>query len=154
MYKLQKAFKAKNDCGFSSPTTCYSNGKQCDWNLAKDRFSMSEEGMLSYSSKLKEEYIQTEIYGFCMLTKKSILGKVGVFDWKRYGLGNYEEVDLQWRLEKLGYKSYWAKGAYVHHWGHKTFNGVGIDALRKNKAIFDQRKKDKNLFIKNDVEVK
>lgn len=156
LYRMQKTFEVKKDCGFSSPTTCYSNGKQCDWNLAKDRFNMSEAGMLEYSSKLKEEYIQTEISGFCVLTKKKILDKVGVFDWHKYKLGNTEEIDLQWRAEKSGYKSYWTKWAYVHHFGHATFNSLKIDpynSVRKNRQIFEERKKDKNLFIENDVKV-
>jgi len=155
LYKLQKAFGVKKDCGFSSPTTCYSNGTQCDWKLAKGRFSMSEAEILDYSAKLKEEYTQTEIYGFCMLTKKSILKKVGVFDWHRYGLGYTEEVDLMWRAGELGYKSYWVKGAYVHHFGHQTFDNI-LDpyaSVRENRQIFEKRKKDKNLFIENDVEV-
>jgi len=103
LYKLQKAFEVKKDCGICGPTTCYSRGMQCDKTLMNKRFKMSEVEILDYSSKLKEEYIQTVIYGFCMLTRKEILNKVGGFDWKRYGFGNYDEIDLQWRLEKLGY---------------------------------------------------
>jgi len=151
--KLQKCFKVNPNCGIASPTTGYSRGIQCDRNLMDKRFKMSEMEMLDYSNKLKEGYIQTEIYGFCILTKKSILDKVGGFDYKRYGFGNYEEIDLQWRLEKLGYKSYWIKGAYVHHFGHKTFNEIGIDTLKNNEKIFEERKKDNNLFIENDVKI-
>lgn len=157
LYKLQKAFKVKKDCSFASPTTCFSSGKQCDWNLAKDRFSMNEAEILDYSNKLKEDYIQTEVYGFCILTKKEILNKIGVFDWHRYGLGSAEEVDLQWRAEKFGYKSYWAKQSYVHHYGHVTMEKLGdnyLDRYRKNKTIFEERKKEgKDLFVENDVEI-
>jgi len=151
--KLQKCFEVNPDCGIASPTTCYSRGKQCDKTLIDKRFKISEAEILDYSSRLKEEYIQTEIYGFCMLTKREVLDKVGVFDWKRYGFGNYDEIDLQWRLEKLGYRSYWIRDAYVHHYGHKTFDVIGIDTLKNNKKIFEERKKDKNLFIENDVEL-
>lgn len=151
--KLQKCFEVNPDCSIASPTTCYSRGIQCDKTLVDKRFKMSEAKILDYPSKLKEGYTQTEIYGFCMLTRKSILKKIGGFDYKRYGFGNYEEIDLQWRLGKLGYKSYWVKGAYVHHFGHKTFNEIGIDTLKNNKKIFEERKKDSNLFIKNDVEI-
>lgn len=150
---LQKCFEVNPDCGIASPTTCYSRGMQCDKILMDKRFKISEAEILDYSGKLKEGYIQTEIYGFCMLTKESILNKIGGFDYKRYGFGNYEEIDLQWRLGKLGYQSYWVRGAYVHHFGHKTFNEIGIDTLKNNKKMFEERKKDNNLFIENDVEL-
>lgn len=158
LYKLQKTFKIKNDCGIASPTTCYSNGIQCDWNIAPQRFEMSEDDILSYASSLKEDYANTTVYGFCMLTKKSILDKIGGFDYKRYGLASAEEVDLEWRLEQLGYKNYWAKGAYVHHLQHSTFKTLGMDQNQiclANKKIFEARKasKDISLFVENDVKV-
>jgi len=156
LYKLQKCFKVNKDCGFTSPTTCYSGGKQCVLSLAPKRFSMSEAEILNYTSSLKEGYVQTEICGFCMLTKKSILDKIGGFDYKRYGIGNSEEIDLEWRAKQLGYPSYWTCGAYVHHFGHMTFREIKMSLmtnLHKNRAIFERRKKDPNLFIENDVEI-
>lgn len=160
--KLQKTFDIKNDCGIASPTTCYSNGIQCDWNIAPRRFEMTDDNISSYASNLKEDYIQTIIYGFCMLTKKSILDKVGGFDYKLYGVGNSEETDLQWRLEQVGYKSYWAKQSYVHHLTHSTFDALKINPYSlcvKNRALFEDKKKAYNLdntidlYIKNDVKL-
>lgn len=156
LYKLQKVFKVRKDCGFTSPTTCYCGGIQCDQSLFKNRFSMSELEISAYSSNLKEEFIQTTVMGYCMLAKKELFDKVGVFDYKRYGIGNSEEVDLEWRAEQFGYKNYWAKGAYVHHYGHMTFAENRINpwaSLSKNRKIFEERKSDPNLFIENDVEV-
>jgi len=151
--KLKKCFYINPDCGIASPTTCFSSGGQCDRNLLDKRHKMTEADILDYASTLNEGYQATLIYGFCMLTKKSILSRVGAFDYKRYGIGNFEEIDLQWRLKKVGYKSYWVKGAYVHHWGHKTFDIVGDNTLSKNKAIFEKRKRNGNIFIENDVEI-
>lgn len=156
LYKLQKAFKVNKDCGFTSPTTCYCGGIQCDQSLSKNRFAISELEVLAYCSSLKEEFIQTTVMGYCMLAKKELFEKVGVFDYKRYGIGSSEEVDLEWRAEQFGYKNYWAKGAYVHHYGHMTFTENGInpwDSLSKNRKIFLERKNDPNLFIENDVEI-
>jgi len=151
--KLKKCFYINTDCGIASPTTCFSSGSQCDRNLLDKRHKMSEADILNYASTLDEGYQATLIYGFCMLTKKSILSRVGAFDYKCYGIGNFEEIDLQWRLKKVGYKSYWVKGAYVHHWGHKTFDIVGDNNLSKNKTIFEKRKRNGNIFIENDVEI-
>ena len=157
LYKLQKTFEVKEDCGMASPATCYSNGSQCDWNIAPRRFEMTEDDISNYASNLKEDYINTVVYGFCMLTKKSILDKVGGFDYKRYGLVSAEEVDLEYRLEESGYKSYWAKGVYVHHLQHATFKALQMDQFTicsKNRVIFEARKKDKDidLYVENDVE--
>ena len=153
LFKLIKCFEVNPDCGIASPTTCFSSGEQCDRKLMDKRFKMSETDILNYASTLQEGYQATDVYGFCMLTKKSILSRVGAFDYKRYGIGNFEEIDLQWRLKKVGYKSYWVKGVYVHHWGHKTFDLVGDNTLSKNKAIFEKRKKNHNIYIENDVEI-
>jgi len=158
LYKLQKTFEVKDDCGMASPTTCYSNGIQCDWNIAPRRFDFSEDDISNYALSLKEAYINTVIYGFCMLTKKSILDKVGGFDYKRYGLASAEEVDLEWRLEQLGFKAYWTKGAYVHHLQHATFKTLKMDQYnicKKNRVIFEARKKDKDidLYVENDIEI-
>ncbi len=156
LYKLQKTFEVKEDCGIASPTTCYSNGIQCDWNIAPRRFDWSEDDINSYAMSLKEGYVATTIYGFCMLTKKSILDKIGGFDYKRYGLVSAEETDLEWRLEKIGYKNYWVKGAYVHHLQHSTFKTLGMDQYgicKANRKVFEARKADKDidLFVENDV---
>lgn len=156
LYKLQKTFEVKKDCGIASPATCYSNGIQCDWNIAPHRFDWTEDDINSYALSLKENYVTTTIYGFCMLTTKSILSKVGGFDYKRYGLASAEEVDLEWRLEQVGYKNYWAKGAYVHHLQHSTFKTLGMDVgqiCKANKKVFEARKADKDidLFVENDV---
>lgn len=158
LYKLQKTFDIKEDCGIASPTTCYSNGIQCDWNIAPRRLDWSEDDINSYAMSLKEGYVATTIYGFCMLTKKSILDKIGGFDYKRYGLVSAEETDLEWRLEEIGYKNYWVKGAYVHHLQHSTFKTLGMDQMticKKNRVVFEARKKDKDipLYVENDIEI-
>jgi len=154
LYYLQKCFKLNPDCGIASPTTCFSGGKQCDHAIMDTRFDMTEQEILEYALKLNEGYIISDIFGFCMLTKKSILDKVGGFDYKRYGLGNSEEKDIIWRLEQVGYNNYWAKQSYVHHYGHKTFDGMKLSPmnnLHKNRAILEERKKDPNLYVDNDV---
>jgi len=153
LHKLQKCFtKVKDKVSFASPTTCHSRGRQCDKALFRKAHVMTHTDIMAYTNRLEEGYEQTEIYGFCMLAKKELFKKVGVFDYKRYGLGNCEETDLQWRAEQSGYKSWWVKGAYVHHYGHETFKRLEIETnLRFNENVFAERKKDKNLFIENDV---
>ncbi len=154
---LQDCFKKNPDCGVASPTTCFCGGKRCDREIQEKRFEMTQKDMNDYAKTLKKGYIDCHLFGFCFLTHKKVIDKIGVFDWKRYGIGTYEERDFFWRAQKVGFKTYWTTHSYVHHYGHMTFKSENIDVDKvhdKNRVIFDKRKKnDKNLFIENDVEV-
>lgn len=160
LYHLQKCFDDNPLCSVSSPTTSYSNGIQCDWKIAPKRFEWTQKDINNYASGLKEEYIETEIYGFAFLTHKRIIDKIGVFDYKRYEMGSCEEVDFNWRSRQSGFKTYWVKRCYIHHYGHITYEkgNIGIDVnqlCRKSRIKFNDRvKNDPNLFIENDVKVK
>jgi GT2 family glycosyltransferase len=75
-----------------------------------------------------------EVYrlaGFCLLAKKSVLDRVGLFD-ERFGIGTYEDDDLCLRVSEAGYKLYVALDAYIHHEGHATFtmtDGLDMNAI-------------------------
>lgn len=159
LYWLQKCFNDNPKCAVSSPTSCFTNGIQCDWNIVPRRFNMSQHDINSYAASLEYKYIETEIYGFCFLTHKKVIDKIGVFDYKRYGMGSCEEKDFNWRARQSGFKTYWVKHAYVHHYGHITFEqgDTGLDANKQceisRKKFEDRIKNDNNLFIENDVEV-
>ncbi|GAH87564.1 unnamed protein product, partial [marine sediment metagenome] len=78
------------------------------------------------------------------------------FDWKRYGLATHEDLDLLWRAKKVGFKSVWSMGSYVHHFGSKTTREMGLNPKkirRKTLPIFKERKKDPNLYIENDIKL-
>ncbi len=137
-------FNKHVDCGMVGPSTCYSRGEQCSTVLMSERFKMSEANILAYASNLPEGEFKTELYGFCMLIRKDLFKKVDGF-YEGYGLGSYEENDLQLRFKKLGYFSYWVRNSYVHHYGHVTYEGLGInigELVNKNKPIFERRKID------------
>jgi len=154
---LQQCFRDHPDCGASSPTTCFCGGKRCDKEIQNKRFEMTQEDINNYAKSLKFGYIDCHIFGFAFLTHKKVIDKIGVFDWRRYGVGTYEERDYFWRAKKVGFKTYWVTHAYIHHYGHTTFinDKLDIDKIHeKNRLIFDDRKaNDPNLFIPNDVKV-
>lgn len=135
--RLREAFEIPN-CGISSPSTCYSKGKQCNIRIMDKRFKWSREDINRYAQTLKHEIIQTDIYGFCMLTRKSILDKVGVFD-EAYGLGNYEEDDLVYRMKLKSLYPYWVKHSYVHHYGSQTLKNTN-SLLSQNRKLFEAKK--------------
>jgi len=93
------------------------------------------------------------------VVKREVFDKVGVFDYKTFKLGCTEEHEFIWRAKKMaGYKTYWAKKSYVHHFGHRTFTELGINPARYNKDARSRwennKKKIKPKFIENDVEIK
>lgn len=154
--KLMKCFKVNKDCGICGSTTSFCRGSQCDKRVMKSRFTMTTEQINQFASNLKEGYQQQEVIGFCFIVKNEVFKKVGVFDHKRFKLGNVEEREFMWRAEKLGnYKSYWVKGAYVHHFGHITFKEIGINPSTYNQEARREWERNKHSvkpkFIENDV---
>jgi len=64
--------------------------------------------------------IETKLLiGFCLLTKRDILNKVGLFDENLF-LGN-DDLDFSWRLGINGYKMVVATDVFVHHEGQVSF---------------------------------
>ncbi|MFA7626010.1 MAG: glycosyltransferase [Candidatus Kapaibacterium sp.] len=68
--------------------------------------------------------------GFCMLIKRELLNKIGVFD-TAFGLGYGEENDFCERALLKGYRIYCADDTYVHHSGEASFSQVENISNRK-----------------------
>ena len=155
--RLAKGFKRSSaKIGMVGPSTCYSGNEQMITGLTAKRNIMTQEDINAVSIALKEGYKNIYPLGFCYLVKKEVMDKIGVFDYRRYGLGSSEETDFSWRASKYGYRGCWVKHSYVHHFGHATFIELGMDTgaeRAKNVKIFFDRKKDPNLFIENDVKI-
>ena len=153
--KLMRGFKYQENVGIVGPSTCKTptlKSFQVLNNLT--RKETNQRSINRITGGLREHYEKTAVVGFCFVIKKEVFDNVGVFDWKRYGLGSYEDIDLLWRVYKLGYISIWSMASYVHHFGNKTFKEIKLDPKeirKKNKLIFEKRKEDPNLYIKNDV---
>ena len=102
------------------------------------------ESIETYAEKLKE-YAGTFIeigsaIGFCMLIKKEVIKRIGVFD-EIYGMGNFEDTDFSRRAIKDGFLCVRACGAYVYHregtsFGRdKTFD----ENFERNRQIYEFR---------------
>lgn len=78
-------------------------------------------------------------HGFCMLIRREIIKKYGLFD-EIFGKGYGEENDFSQRLIKHGYKSVLSNRSFVYHLEGKSF---GINEkqkiIAKNRKIIDQR---------------
>ncbi|MHB1650917.1 MAG: glycosyltransferase [Desulfitobacteriaceae bacterium] len=89
--------------------------------------NLTFEGYDFLSNRLNLEYggknIQSKLLiGFCLVTQKSILEKIGYLDEELF-LGN-DDLELSWRLRKNGYKLLVAIDTFVHHEGQVSFKTV------------------------------
>ena len=151
--KLMRGFDMP-DAGIVGPSSCFCAGKQMIRRISARRLNMSQYDINQVKTEKGIE--ETEIYGFCYLVARKVIDDIGVFDVNRYPIGGAEEKDFSWRATKAGYKSYWVKDSYVHHFGNQTFKQMGIrpvEPRRKNDAAFEKRKSDPNIYIPNTVKV-
>lgn len=75
------------------------------------------------------------VIGFCALIKREVLTKIGGMD-PVYGAGYSEDDDYSERARAEGYLCARALGAYVHHFGTKTFQAIEKEALKEKNEKF------------------
>jgi GT2 family glycosyltransferase/Flp pilus assembly protein TadD len=68
--------------------------------------------------------------GFCLLARGEVLAGLGGLD-EGYGLGLFEDDDLCARARRAGLRLLLAEGAFVHHFGSRTFRSLGVDCRRQ-----------------------
>lgn len=97
-----------------------------------------------YAEKIRQNSGQSvelgAAIGFCMLIKRDLISKVGLFD-EVYGMGNFEDTDFSRKAVKEGYKCVRACGAYVYHRENSSFSKVRTfdNDFKRNKEIFEFR---------------
>lgn len=149
--KLMRGFKYSADIGMVGPS---SNGGPTVWG-PQVVGNVDVEKINEYAQNLPDVFIEAPVVGFCFIIAKKVFDKIGVFDYKRYDLACYEDIDFIWRAVKSRFKTLWCKGSYVHHFGNRTMIEMGIDVqgIRNiNVKIIKERYNDSNLYIENDVE--
>jgi len=70
----------------------------------------------------------SRLVGFALAVRRSAFEEVGGFD-ESYGIGGYEDDDLCHSLSEAGWRLLIAQDSFVHHHGHATFDGNGVDRL-------------------------
>lgn len=97
-----------------------------------------------YAERLKEDATSfSEIgsaVGFCMLIKREVVEKIGVFD-EIYGMGNFEDTDYSRRAIKEGHTCVRANRAYVYHDEGSSFgrDSVFDENFERNRQIYEFR---------------
>ena len=61
---------------------------------------------------------------------------------ERFGIGNFEDDDYCRRARDAGWQLVVAQDSFIHHFGHRTFDGARIDLnalLDRNRQLFDEK---------------
>jgi len=154
--RLMRGFKYTADIGMVGPS---SNGgptvispQVIDGAIGE----ITNDKVNDYAANLPDDFQECPVVGFCFVIAKKVFDKIGVFDYKRYGLACHEDIDFLYRIRKGGFKTLWCRGSYVHHFGNRTMLEMGIDVkeIRKpTEKILKDRYSDPNIYIENDVEL-
>ena len=81
------------------------------------------------------------LVGFCLLCRKGVLEQLGSFD-EIYGIGNFEDDDLCFRMLAAGFHLVRTDDVFIHHWGSLSFRQKGagyLEHLSHNLKIFSKR---------------
>ena len=129
-----------DDVLVAGPSTCSANSPQAlSEYMGNTRISESE--ILARGEVVRKRYgdevvalaqesTNSQVQGFCYLIKREAIERVGYFD-EVYKRGMFEESDFDSRVEHLGYRALWVKGAYVHHFGGASFERLTFATLRR-----------------------
>lgn len=87
--------------------------------------------------------------GFCMLIKRNVIERIGLFD-EIYKVGYFEEKDFSRRAIKAGFICVRAKSSFVFHRDKLSFNKLKDtdEIFRRNEEIYNKRwGKSKNIGV-------
>lgn len=88
---------------------------------------------------LPDKYITPTIHGFCVLIRREVLDKYGLFD-EVYGKGYGEENDFAMRIRSHGWKCAVANYSYVFHYESRSFgNETRNKQIAMNEKILVER---------------
>ena len=138
---------AKSDAriGIVGPMTNFISGPQRVRKADYSSLSKMQDYARAFSYKNRGNWFDLpRITGFAMLIKREALEEVGKFD-ERFGIGCSEDDDFCFRVYLTGYRAVVCGDCFIHHFGSKTLNNMGIDyheLLRNNMGIFLDKWKD------------
>jgi glycosyltransferase involved in cell wall biosynthesis len=139
--RLEQALQRANDTGIVGPMSNYVSGEQ-----QIDRLSFQSLDQINAFARDLAARNQgkvrdvTRLVGFCMLIRDRVVRELGPFD-ESYGIGNFEDDDYCLRAMAAGYRLCIAEGAFVFHYGSRTFLGMGITDEKWRALIADNEQR-------------
>jgi GT2 family glycosyltransferase/tetratricopeptide (TPR) repeat protein len=115
--------------GATGPRSNFVSGPQLVPSVAYSLDRASELSSFARSWRQEHQGRTTEVtrlVGFCLAVRRESFDALGGFD-ETFGLGGAEDDDLCLRLADAGHRLLIAHEAFVHHHGHRTFEGNGVD---------------------------
>ena len=80
----------------------------------------------------------SRLVGFCLLIRREVVDAIGLLD-EQFGMGCFEDDDYCLRAIQAGDRAVIARDAFIHHFGGRTFLGIGADfsaVMRQNEQRF------------------
>jgi GT2 family glycosyltransferase len=125
--------ESSNEIGIVNPNS-NNLGARKPWYMSLDKYA---EKLMKEN---KSQYIEmATAIGFCYLIKREVINKIGILK-VGYGLGNFEDTEYCIRAFNNGYKSVFARAAYVWHAENASFDLVKEyeEMFKKNQEMFYQ----------------
>lgn len=139
---LLPALYSAADVGLVGPVTNYASGRQqvaIDWAEGEDFAQAADRHNRSDPAKWQE--VQ-RLVGMCLLFKREVLGRVGLFD-ERFSPGHYEDDDYCYRARQLGYRLLVCGDTLVYHEGSASFKAQHPEGwnelLERNRLRFIEK---------------
>jgi len=137
--RMLSVFQRFPNVGITGPMSNYVAGPQLVPNVTYQ----SIEEMEAFAGRWAAEHAgQTlsspRLVGFCLLIRREVIERIGGLD-ERFGTGNFEDDDFCVRAAIAGYEARVAGDVFIHHAGHQTFKGAGIDyreSILRNWELF------------------
>jgi GT2 family glycosyltransferase len=125
--------------GFTGPRSNYVAGPQIVTDVPYSSIKEMHRFAAARSASHRDQgTVVGFVVGFCLAVRKTVVDKIGGLD-TQYGSGNFEDNDFCLRAVLAGWVGWIADDAFVHHYGHKTFIGAGIDwtaSMHTNAKLF------------------
>lgn len=120
------------------------NSKSENKQLIDFNYPAQNRYILNFATNInrKNKFIEVSyLFGHCLLLTRNVIKKVGLLD-KRYGIGNFDDLDYCKRARGAGFKICIATDSFVYHFCHKTFEKMNINIenlIEKNKKIYEEK---------------
>lgn len=139
MFTLRMGLYASEKNGQAGSVTNYAGNHQVidetlndieDYILYAAKNNIPREHALEY---------KTFLIGFALLSRRSALDKVGLFD-ERFTPGNFEDTDLGTRFLQHGYRNVLCWNSFIYHLGSQSFQKENyVELITNNRRKYQQK---------------